>query len=104
MNLYNMSINKSYGEIGKQTSLVDINGDPLHVGDIVLLTDIETGVGRLRFVAHDEEHNADYVMGAYLQSVGYESKDLRKAAWKKIAGYQNFSNGFRLGDMGFVES
>lgn len=102
MNLYSRKYDKDYGEIGTETNLIDVDGEPLFIGDLVLLTDDSTGIGRLRFVAHDFEFGTDYVMGAYLQSVGLPSG--RNATWKKIAGYQNFTNGFQLNELEFVDS
>lgn len=99
--LYSRKYDKDYGEIGAKTDLTDVDGEPLFIGDVVLLTDETTGVGRLRFVAHDFDTGADYVMGAYFQSTGLPSG--RNTTWKKIAGYQNFSNGFRLNELEFVD-
>lgn len=99
MNLYHKKYNRYYGEVGKETNLVDIDGEKLHIGDVVLLTEKYSGIGRLRFVAHDNERDADYIMGAYLASIGIESGG--SFSWKKIAGYENFSNGFRLCDIQF---
>lgn len=88
-----------YGIVGAPTKLVDYNGSPLFIGDIVLLTHVGSGISMLRFVANS--NGEDYVMGAsiYMNGINSENAVFRI---KKIAGYESLGNKFQLGDMKYA--
>ena len=99
MRLYCENNNEYYGDVGKLTN-ISVDGRMLKVGDVVLVSHKRSNWSKLKFVAEKDE--IWYVMGAYI----YGSKVGVKSPYtiKFIAGFENFTEGFKLGDIKYVKN
>lgn len=72
MKLYCKDNGYKYGVVGTQTSLIDKNGIPLFVGDVVILKRKDCKWSKMRFVAYDDYMGVPYVMDNYLGVLNYD--------------------------------
>lgn len=84
-----------YGVVGTLTPLKDKNGEPLEVGDVVLLKSKVSSWSKLRFVAYDTLYNRHYVMGYCLDDGNY---DIELAIGNEV-----LSEGFCIGNVCYTE-
>lgn len=83
------------GSVGTPTPLKDKNGEPLEVGDVVLLKNKLSAWSKLRFVAYDTLHDRYYIIGDYLDSGIY---DIELAIGNEV-----LSEGFGIGNVYYKE-
>lgn len=91
MQLVSIKNFNTYGNIGDETGLVDKYNNPLHVGDIVLLSHKNSKISHLRFVAQECTNKVYYVMGDYNKTQGFE--------YELKISYTELTEGFKLGDV-----
>lgn len=84
-----------YGFVGAHTPLKDDNGNPLRVGDVVLLKSKTSSWSKLRFVAYDNSSNKYYIMGAYFGTEYYNVK--------LAVAHENLPGGFSIGNVYYKE-
>lgn len=72
MKLYCKDNDYQYGIVGTKTSLIDKNGVPLFVGDVVILSLKDRKWSKMRFVAYDNDFGIPYIMGNYFGIPEYE--------------------------------
>lgn len=93
--LYCKDNGQQYGIVGTETSLKDINGTSLFVGDVVILKRKDCKWSKMRFVAWDEKCCVPYVIGDYFEMPEYD--------FELVVRHNMLEEGFGIGNVYYVK-